>query len=680
MLKKWEFIMFVKIVSFLLFISFLACSPGDETNSLSENSNSDGTALKSDSDEGFVLPDASEGMMQNDSDVDNHVQTPWDNEDDDKDGIKNIDEGKGDADKDGIPNYKDTDSDGDGIPDKQETPNGVLVDTDQDGTPDFLDDDSDGDGIKDKIEGTDDADQDGIPNYRDTDSDDDGINDGIEAGVNPDEPVDSDDDGTPDYLDTDSDNDGILDIYEGINDIDKDGKPNFLDDDSDGDGILDKDEKGPDVEPVDTDKDGTPDFLDTDSDNDGLSDSEEIKWGSDPTKVDTDGDGFDDNTEHAIGSDPNDPSSGIPEGQFYVILPFEDPVVNKNLIFSTDIAKADILFLIDLSGSMGQEHSNLKKGIKDVIIDGVKAKIPDVGFGLVKFGTIEDKVYNLTQKITTDESKIKSAIDSISSCGGSEEYHTNALYEAATGDERHEEFTETHWIGSDDHYYVNISKVSCPAGTFGGACFREGALPIFIMASDEGFGSGKFGFDKHSGNASITMQNAIDAMNSIKAKFIGIDSGASMTSFNTVSTGTKSVDSSSNPFNYKISSDGSGMSNKIVDAVIALTSNIEIDLSTVTKSIANSYGVSDTTKFIKKITPVSADPANGATISGNIFTKVHPGTKVTFKIDFQNDFFENTDTASKLFKAEINVLGSGAFLDKRNVYIIVPGKKSGSEH
>jgi len=360
-------------------------------------------------------------------------------------------------------------------------------------------------------------------------------------------------------------------------------------------------------------------------------------------------------------------------------LPYNEPIQNKNLIFSTNIAKADILFLIDLSGSMKEEHNNLKTGIKNVIINGVKAKIPDVGFGLVKFGTIEDHVYELTQKITTDENKIKTAIDSISACGGSEEYHTNALHEAATGAERHEKLTEKHWFG-DDHYYVNIAKVSCSAGRFGATCFRDGALPIFIMASDEAFGSGEYHFEKHSGDASITVQNAIDAMNGITAKFIGIDSGSSSTSFNTISVGTKSVDGSSNPFNYTISSDGSGMSNKIVDAVIALTNNIKIDLSTHTKSIANSYGVPDTTKFTKKITPISAEPVSGATISGNIFTKVNPGTKVTFKIDFQNDFYENTDNASKLFKAEINVLGDGAFLDKRNVYIIVPGKKTGSEH
>lgn len=70
----------------------------------------------------------------------------------------------------------DEDDDRDGISNKEE---GCLEgrDSDSDGVPDYLDNDSDGDGIFDRLETTDDPDQDGLANYLDTDSDNDGVDD-----------------------------------------------------------------------------------------------------------------------------------------------------------------------------------------------------------------------------------------------------------------------------------------------------------------------------------------------------------------------------------------------------------------------------------------------------------------------------------------------------------------------
>lgn len=94
------------------------------------------------------------------------------NADADLDGDGRID---GDVDADGVPvnsNGAVTDSDGDGIPDSQE-PNGVDIstDTDGDGILDDIDEDDDGDGVSDIDEGTGDSDGDGIPDSLDPDTD-----------------------------------------------------------------------------------------------------------------------------------------------------------------------------------------------------------------------------------------------------------------------------------------------------------------------------------------------------------------------------------------------------------------------------------------------------------------------------------------------------------------------------
>jgi hypothetical protein len=78
------------------------------------------------------------------------------------------------------------------------------------------------------------------------------------------------------------------------------------------------------------------------------------------------------------------------------------------------------------------------------------------------------------------------------------------------------------------------------------------------------------------------------------------------------------------------------------------------------------------------ITPCfEAPPGVSATqavafIDSSTFFGVIPGTRVTFQITFQNDFFRGTDKA-ELFVAFIDVRGGGsAILDTREVYIVVP--------
>ncbi len=516
-------------------------------------------------DDGGGLPLDGETIKEGDvppSDLDNAYPpdtdnpSQWNEEDADGDGIKNGDEGTGDTDGDGTPDYLDADSDGDGIPDSVEAPNGIPVDTDKDGTPDFKDTDSDNDGIPDGVEGTGDADGDGTANYRDTDADGDTLPDSIECASQP--CVDSDTDGTPDFLDPDSDGDGVPDIVEGNKDMDSDGKPAYLDDDSDGDGIPDS-EECPAQPCADTDGDGYPDFKDRDSDNDGLSDATELGIGTDPHNADSDGDGVDDNTEHAFGSDPNDPNSSIPANAYYYILPYNSAPVQDTLDFSTNIQKADVMIMVDLSGSMTGEHDNLKQGINSVIISGVKAKIPDVAFGLAKFGTLEDTPYQLTQGITTDAAAVQTAVNTITDVGGSSEAAYEALYQAVTG------AGVTYDCGGGGCNNVHImASTSIPPSSPG---WRSEALPIIIMCTDEELQDYASSCGTHSKN------DALNAMKSNNVKFIGIDSGGGvvMNGFKEISNATGSVDGSGNPFNYQINSDGTGLAQQGVDAVVALS-------------------------------------------------------------------------------------------------------------
>ncbi|MGI6393724.1 MAG: hypothetical protein ACOX2F_03160 [bacterium] len=583
------------------------------------------------------------------------------------------------------------DDDSDGIPNCIEVPNGILVDTDEDGTPDYLDTDSDGDGIPDSAECPDftaenkcrDTDGDGVPDYRDTDSDGDGILDETEC-PNYDEETgcrDTDEDGTPDYLDADSDGDGIPDYYEGVVDTDGDGTPDYLDLDSDGDGIPDSIECPnfyAENKCRDTDGNGIPDFRDLDSDGDGLSDKKEKELGTDPYNTDTDGDGIDDYTEYLAGSNPLKTDPEWWEGKFYIILPYNKPEHEiKPLNFSTDITKADILFMIDLSASMAGEIQNLKDGINSTLIPDIQSKIPDVGFGISTFEDYddfpEDYGNRIIQPITTDTNLLKNKINSVNYLENTGwEPHMSAIYFAATGDAR-----------------GTTPKMDCTLheGSIGGACFRPGAMPIFIMMTDEAF---EVEYSKYKVGGSdwiyVSTNDAINALNSIKGKFIGIDSwnnppeACPADDLKTVSIGTGSVDVFGEPFYYLINSNGTGLSSNVAIGIQQLASDVPMLVNTGQESISNPESV-DVTKFIKSIKPIKR-LAYGTTIhcpsecTDIAFENVTPGTTVTFDVDFHNDFYEPKTTDSTAFRAVINVYGEGSLVDTREVYIIVPGKEA----
>jgi len=498
----------------------------------------------------------------------------------------------------------------------------------------------------------------------------------------------------------DADGDGIKNGTEGCDDSDGDSLVDCLDTDSDGDGILDNTECGGTDPCIDTDGDTYPDYKDRDSDNDGLSDKKEKEAGTDPLKKDTDGDGSDDLAEIAYGSDPLSDADTIPAGIFYVVLPYNAPDdVTRTLTFSTKIEAIDVLIVFDDSGSMSEETDNLKDEAKTKIIDAIAAQFqsPDyAAFGLMMFGW--DKPYKIYQYITTDGEAVKSAIDNLNG-DQNDEYAIPALYLAATG----EEYIATiknclpPSFGGCNQNMVppaqyNIQKETCTGqlGSIGGACFRKKSMPIYIMISDEAFmecrdfdpNNNSAGCMYDAGAKKITYDMAIAAMNGIGAKFIGIDSGFDDNGTKTdecaddyeiMSQVTGSLDSSGKNFNsHTANANGSGMSDQIAQAIVDLTTFIDMDVTTGKMSDENCNGTS-AADFVKSSKTIAADPPEG--VSGQddtTFFSVTQGTDVTFDVRFYNDFCINNTGNFMKFNAQVTVLGNGSYLSNRLVTVIVP--------
>ena len=252
--------------------------------SASDISGVDGDVITSDDDQFTAAVYAS-------SDLDGDGVTDIDDEDDDNDGILDIEETPGGVD----PN---ADSDGDGISDYQDTDYPGFVDSNSDGINDNFD-----------------TDLDGIEDHIDTDADGDGCADVLEAGFTESSTIPGELEGTG-YDPNNGRVTGNTDGYTGSNPDVKDpgvstacvAEPT----DTDGDGITDDQEVIDGTDPLDDcDSIGGTPLGTSDCDGDGLTTDEETTAGTDPDIADTDGDGVDDGQEVTDGTDPLDDCDSI---------------------------------------------------------------------------------------------------------------------------------------------------------------------------------------------------------------------------------------------------------------------------------------------------------------------------------------------------------------------------------
>jgi hypothetical protein len=543
------------------------------------------------------------------------------------------------------------------------------------------------------------------------DMDRDGISDAIEGR---DQNRDTDSDGTPDYLDTDSDDDGYFDqnearrSYPGFADMST-GTPTCR---SPGDN-CDFDQG-----------DVIPNFRDPDSDNDGLTDHEELLARTNPCSADTDADGVTDLIEAAAMSDGRDPISRPSAGSLYVVLPYHPPTEMgmhemREFTFSTRIRQADVFFLVDNSGSMSGTIANIRTNFSTMIVPMIQATIPDVRFGVGSFVSLpvppdgspgHPGDYNLwvRQSLTADLMGAQRAfngmrtidMDAPGFAGGDGPENSNeAAYEiiAGQGNRGHEnDPAALRTVRNALDPMCNgwcprmVPERDCgadpdnPVGVYGWGCFREGRIPIVVLTSDADWYDGcAAGSPVTPGtpNPSHNCTELVDAFNRRGAFFIGIDVGGTSTYNNSVIVAqrTMTLDGAGMPITFRPGFSGiSSVSANIVGAISEIAGRARQNITTRLQADTMAEGLATghtTIDFIKSIVALRGEPDAPMGFDrhdASTFFNVDPSTRVTFGVDFYNDFQPGGATA-KLFRATIEVLGRGdTVVDTRPVYIVVP--------
>lgn len=619
-----------------------------------------------------------------------------------------------DTDGDGIPDFLDTDANGDGVEDAEQD-----GDTDGDGIPDRLDTDVDGDGLENHVEWGDgdepvDTDGDGIPDLFDLDSDGDTIGD-IHEGA-----LDFDMDGLPNFRDLDSDGDGVQDAREA----------------GDGDILTPPAVCDQEIDPVtgEPGSDGRADFVDVDSDNDGLGDGEEIALGTDPCNIDSDGDGQGDLAEGAYeryncpdGSTGEDcgcatrANCTIPDEHFYVVLPYGGPPVERDLTFGTSIRVADVFFITDTTGSMGSTVSAVQRTVTTPgtgLIDRIRETIPDAWFGggqhddfpFFGYGGGADEPFILAIRMMPPEraADVQAAFNAIGIHGGADgpESQTEAVYQILTG-------VGGSWNGGA--YTMRRYVGDCLDGGWGAPCFRDAALPIIVLFTDVCSHNGPPGESSSCTDYTgitpppATWNDTVAEANRRGAKFIGVNasSGSCTTTIGPSGTApcyflrrtaeeTGSIDLDGNVLVYDLPDGGASDAifvDTIVEAIETVATRVPLDIDTgLRDDVTDPAPGVDATRFIKRRQPacranppaetcweaptgVEHDQAVAA-VDESTFFGVIPGTMVTFRITFQNDFQRGGSTA-QVFIAFIDVRTGTAILDTRQAIIVVPADPNG---
>ena len=625
----------------------------------------------------------------------------------DGDGISDVDEGSAaatDTDGDGTPDYQDDDSDGDGIPDYREAGDQDAgtrpVDSDTDGTPDFRDTDADGNGRPDGTDGAGDLDSDGIGDFADLDDDGDFITDTFEIGADPNAPVDTDNDGQPDFRDTDSDNDTILDGPEGTVDYDEDGVGNWRDLDSDDDCRSDQVESGGVNPPRDTDTDGRPDFIDRDSDDDGIADATEdtncngSRDGSetDPTNQDTDGDGVSDLVEQAAGTNPNS-STDNPQanGDFVFVVPYQAPPspMDDDLDFISRLQSVDMYVILDRSGSMTTEFSNIRTNLGTVIRNltcpplgtGSPATcIPDLWAGAGTVGYSGSGADTFRHAVDMQPNPNVSGLPGSEPSGCCAEPLNFSVFSAITGN------------GSASATGCGLSGVNpratctgSPAAnagfqTFGYPCFRQGALPVVLLATDEPpLGTGDT--NKCPDWSTVVRPQ----MTNRSAKLVGILgdnlSGTTQADLQQMARDTGAIDSTNNQA-LVFNGSGANAAAAIENGIRTLANNIPLDMGARSEDDP-SDAVNAVTAFVDHLETLQL---GNAMCTGNLtdrdtnadsfddeYVDVRAGSPVCWKLVPKMNTTVPATAQPQLFKATVRVLGDGVTtLDTREVFFLVP--------
>ena len=508
----------------------------------------------------------------------------------------------------------------------------------------------------------------------------------------------------PDPFTLDTDHDGISDGLEGSTqrlDTDGDGTPDFQDLDADGDCVPDEAESGLATPPRDTDGDGRPDFQDRDSDGDGLADGVEdanCSGGRDgsessATSADTDGDGASDLVESAGGTDPLDPTANpAAQGDLVFLLPYQGPAApaDLQLPFRPALSKVDLYVVLDRSGSMLAEATSIRDNLA-AVVNGLTCPplgsgdpatcVPDLWAGAGTVGYSGSGADTFRNHVDLQPNPSFAALPLTEPAGCCAEPLTFAVWAAVTGNGT-SLATGCGLSGVNPRATCAGSPADLAGYTsFGYPCFRDGALPVVLLATDEPPVS--TGDPNKCPNWSAVVAPALQSRG---VRLVGVLGSApaagTQTDLQAMATATGAVDASNGNAPLVFAGADATAATAIQDGLRTLIAGVPLDLGAVAFDDPTD-GLDAVATFLARLEVRStgtAECTGGLTAIDSDadgfqdqYVDVRVGTPVCWGLVANPNTTVPATAAPQVFQATVAVIGDGVTeLDSRRVLFIVP--------
>lgn len=385
-----------------------------------------------------------------------------------------------------------------------------------------------------------------------------------------------------------------------------------------------------------------------------------------------DGGSFDAGVDAGADAGTDAGMDGGPMPDECIELPFLEPPRELEISFRAQILSADVFFLVDVTGSMGEEIEQIRIQLRERIIPGLAAAIPDVRFGVghfadfplpeLNYGESTDELFRLLSRSTGNIGQVQSAVDRLPLQGGRDgpEALVEGLFLTATGD----------GMGRF------APPASCPADTVGYPCFRAQGSRIVLAFTDAPTHNGPAGHDAYSGvrPEPHSYEQTANALRMIGAKVLGLYSGGpggqGMNDLEALARDTGAIRGDGTPVVFDIGRDGRLLSESVVEAVRTLVEEVPFDVDVLIEDVGGD--ALDATAFVERVIADRADPPSGAVSVGDRFDDVRPGTRVFFRILLLNELIPQTDEPQS-FLMRVVLRGDGVTrLQETLLQIVVP--------
>jgi hypothetical protein len=228
---------------------------------------------------------------------------------------------------------------------------------------------------------------------------------------------------------------------------------------------------------------------------------------------------------------------------------------------AADCTVADVLFLVDVTGSMGGVIEEIRRQLSTEIAPALHRTVGDLYMAVASYQDFPalpgpgDVPFQIRQTSTADLAAVQSALDGLLASGGGDfpESATEALYQSVTA----------------GGVCGLVPPASCLEGGRGQACFRAAATPILVLITDAPFHNGPGGSNAYPAGLRPrprTYEEAVAALRALDARVVGVaaNGGGALADLSQIASDTGATNTDGLP----IVIDGSAGSAAVVDGIV----------------------------------------------------------------------------------------------------------------